>query len=314
MAKYNVHAGHCPQGKGASGATGFLKESVEDRKVKEEVIRLLKSQGHTVYDCTCDTAESQSGCLDKIVSKCNQHSVERDISIHLNSGRSDQRGDGDTGGVEVYVYSGSSKAYDNAEKICAAVAKVLGIANRGVKINESLRVLRSTKSPALLVECCFVDDKDDYERWDAKKCAAAIVKGLTGKNEGSMTDEKQEKAPSKKSTQTKAIFSKPTKKEIVKDLQTSCNKQGFSNQKVDGVAGKNTLAGCRTLRSGASGEITKCMQQLLKYVHGYTLGGYGCDGDFGNATKAAVKKFQKASNLTADGIVGVKTWKKLLGI
>ena len=314
MVKYNVHAGHCPQGKGASGATGFLKESVEDRKVKDEVIRLLKGQGHTVYDCTCDTAESQSGCLDKIVSKCNRHSVKRDISIHLNSGRNDQRGDGATGGVEVYVYSGSSEACNDAEKICVAVSKALGIANRGVKINTSLRVLRTTKSPALLVECCFVDDKDDFEHWDAKKCAAAIVKGLTGKSTASSLGGEKEAVPAKKNTQKKVSSPKPSKKEIVKDLQVACNKQGYSNQTVDGIAGKNTLAGCPTLRSGAAGEITKCMQQLLKYVHGYTLGGYDCDGDFGNATKAAVKKFQKAEGLEPDGIVGLKTWKKLLGV
>lgn len=48
MAKYNVHVGHCPQGKGAYGATGILKESVEDRLVKDEVIRLLKADGYTV--------------------------------------------------------------------------------------------------------------------------------------------------------------------------------------------------------------------------------------------------------------------------
>lgn len=309
MAKYNVHAGHCPQGKGASGAVGFLKESVEDRKVKNEVIRLLKGQGHTVYDCTCDTAESQSGCLDKIVSKCNQHSVKRDISIHLNSGRNDQKGDGSTGGVEVYVYSGRSETYDDAERICQEVSKALGVTNRGVKINTSLCVLRSTKSPALLVECCFVDDKDDYGCWDAEKCAAAIVKGLTGKSAGSTAGKKKETVSAKK-----AQSSKPTKKEIIRDLQTACNRQRYSNQKVDGIAGKNTLTGCPTLRSGASGEITKCMQQLLKYAHGYTLGGYGCDGDFGNATKAVVKKFQKAKGLEPDGIVGKKTWKKLLGV
>lgn len=309
MAKYNVHAGHCPQGKGASGAVGFLKESVEDRKVKNEVIRLLKGQGHTVYDCTCDTEESQSGCLDKIVSKCNQHSVKRDISIHLNSGRNDQKGDGSTGGVEVYVYSSTSDAYGDAERICQEVSKALGVTNRGVKINTSLRVLRATKSPSLLVECCFVDDKDDYMHWDAGKCAAAIVKGLTGKGAGSTAGKKNEDTAVKKTES-----SKPSKKKIIKDLQTACNKQEYSNQKVDGIAGENTLAGCPTLRSGASGEITKCMQQLLKYVHGYTLGGYDCDGDFGNATKAAVKKFQKAKGLEPDGIVGKKTWKKLLGI
>lgn len=34
MAKFNIHAGHCPDGKGASGAVGILKESTEARKVK----------------------------------------------------------------------------------------------------------------------------------------------------------------------------------------------------------------------------------------------------------------------------------------
>lgn len=41
-------------------------------------------------------------------------------------------------------------------------------------------VLRSTKSPAILIECAFVDDKDDADRWDADRCADAIVKALIG--------------------------------------------------------------------------------------------------------------------------------------
>lgn len=182
MAKYNVHAGHCPQGKGASGAVGFLKESVEDRIVKNEVIRLLKAEGHTAHDCTCDVSTTKSGCLAKIVAKCNAHTVDADASIHLNSGRNDSKGDGDTGGVEVFVYSKSSKVYDMAARICKEISKELGIRNRGVKIKTDLYVLRSTKAPALLVECCFVDDKDDYEKWDAKRCAKAIVKGMLNKD------------------------------------------------------------------------------------------------------------------------------------
>ena len=125
MAKYNVHAGHCPQGKGASGAVGFLKESVEDRIVKNEMIRLLKAEGHTAYDCTCDVNTTKSGCLAKIVAKCNAHAVDADASIHLNSGRNDSKGDGDTGGVEVFVYSKSSKVYDMAERICKEISKEL---------------------------------------------------------------------------------------------------------------------------------------------------------------------------------------------
>ena len=176
MGIYNVHAGHCPQGKGAYGAVGVLQESVEDRKVKDEVIRLLRAAGHTVYDCTCEENTTKDGCLAKIVAKCNQHKVDLDISIHLNSGRNDYKGDNSTGGTEVWNYDIKTKAI--SDHICANIANALGIRNRGTKYDTKLYVLRNTKSPALLVECAFVDDKDDANRWDVNKCAKAIVEGI----------------------------------------------------------------------------------------------------------------------------------------
>ena len=176
MAKYNVHAGHCPQGKGAHGAVGLLKESVENRIVKDEVIRLLRAKGHTVYDCTCDENTTKTGCLSNIVKKCNAHKVDLDISIHLNSGRNDYQGDGSIGGVEVWNYS--SKTAEVSGRICSKVTKALGIQNRGTKYDPSLYVLKHTSNPALLIECCFVDDKDDADRWNAKECAKAIVEGV----------------------------------------------------------------------------------------------------------------------------------------
>lgn len=179
MAVYNVHAGHCPQGKGAYGAVGILKESVEDRIVKDEVIRLLRAKGHTVYDCTCEVNTTANGCLQKIVSKCNQHSVTLDVSIHLNSGRNDYKGDNSTGGTEVWNYDTRTKAI--SDRICANIAKELGIRNRGTKYSKSLYVLANTNSLSLLVECCFVDDKDDANHWNAKKCAKAIVEGILNK-------------------------------------------------------------------------------------------------------------------------------------
>lgn len=179
MATYNVHAGHCPQGQGASGAVGILQESVEDRAVKNEVIRLLRAEGYTVYDCTCDENTTKQGCLNKIVAKCNQHSVDLDISIHLNSGRNDYGGDGSTGGVEVWNYD--TKTQKISDRICEAIATELGIHNRGTKYDKDLFVLANTKSKALLVECCFVDDADDAKAWDAKRCAKAIVRGILNK-------------------------------------------------------------------------------------------------------------------------------------
>lgn len=65
------------------------------------------------------------------------------------------------------------------------------------------------------------------------------------------------------------------------------------------------------LRYNAKGEQVKNLQRLL-IAKGYTLKKYGADGDFGEETETAVKAFQKVNNLTVDGIVGQKTWNKML--
>lgn len=188
MAKYNVHAGHNPDGKKACGAVGLIKESTEARKVKELVIKYLKEQGHTVYDCTVDNGTSKNDVLNKIVAKCNAHDVNLDISIHFNSGAKDKKGNGKSTGTEVYVYAVKSKAKDEAANICNELDD-LGFKNRGVKINRNLKVLKSTNAPALLIEVCFVDDKDDVKLYkdNADQVARAIVKGITGKK---VTDKK----------------------------------------------------------------------------------------------------------------------------
>lgn len=177
--RINVHAGHNPAGKVACGAVGLINESAENRKVKDEVIAQLQALGHTVYDCTENNGTGQADVLKKIVNRCNNHAVDLDVSIHFNSGAGDTSGNGKTTGVEAYVYSISSKAKPYAEKICQAIAE-LGFRNRGVKTSSTLYVLKHTVSPAVLIECCFVDDKDDVELYDYQKMAAAIVKGITG--------------------------------------------------------------------------------------------------------------------------------------
>ncbi len=182
MAKYNVHGGHNSI---VPGATSILNEVTEDRKVKNKLISLLKNAGYTVYDCTDDSGRTSGANLANIVAKCNKHSVDLDISIHLNSGRKDTKGDGSTGGVEVFCYDSRTKSV--AEKITDAIAEEFGYHNRGVKYSTGLYVLRNTKSKAILIECCFVDDKDDAKAWNAERCAAAIYKGLTGKAATSST-------------------------------------------------------------------------------------------------------------------------------
>ena len=52
--RINVHAGHTSQNGKACGACGIVKESVEDRKIKDALIKILRERGHTVYDCTSE--------------------------------------------------------------------------------------------------------------------------------------------------------------------------------------------------------------------------------------------------------------------
>lgn len=177
--KFNIHAGHNKKGKIGSGAVGFIDESTEARKLKRLVKKKLIAKGHTVYDCTVNNAPSVLANLQQIVAKCNKHTVDYDISIHFNAGACDQTGNKRTTGTEIYVYSSSSKAKSMAETIVDSIADT-GLTNRGVKINPSLYVLKNTNNPAMLIEVCFVDDKDDYKAYDRKKVAQAIVDALIG--------------------------------------------------------------------------------------------------------------------------------------
>lgn len=52
-------------------------------------------------------------------------------------------------------------------------------------------------------------------------------------------------------------------------------------------------------------NLTKIVQKAV---------GVKDDGLFGNATKKAVIAYQQQNKLTADGIVGINTWKKILGV
>ena len=176
--RINVHAGHNPAGMTACGAVGLINESTENRKVKNEVIRLLKMRNDTVYDCTVDNGKNQTDVLRKIVEKCNAHEADLDISIHFNSAANDSNGDGKTTGTEVYVYSAASSAAPFAARVCREIES-LGFKNRGVKYNRGLYVLKNTKAPAMLIECCFVDDRDDVKLYSYEKMAAAIVRAIT---------------------------------------------------------------------------------------------------------------------------------------
>jgi putative chitinase len=62
------------------------------------------------------------------------------------------------------------------------------------------------------------------------------------------------------------------------------------------------------LKNGSSGSDVKRLQQALKEKGSYAG---EIDGDFGSGTESAVKAFQAAAHLQADGVAGVLTKAKL---
>ena len=318
----NVHGGHNTK---APGASGLLNEVAEDRKVKDLVIAKLRALGHTVYDCTDDDGATANACLKNIVAKCNSHSADLDVSIHFNAAANDPAGNGRTTGTEVLVYSSSSAAAPYAANICAAIA-ALGFRNRGVKERPGLYVLKHTRAPALLVECCFVDDADDAAIYSPEAMAAAIVQGITGQAVPAVPTEQPETPAQPEGYPAQfqrwlnegygagldvdGLWGPKTKAGAVRALQTELNAQFGKGLTVDGLWGPKTRAACVNVKQGASGNLTRIIQGIL-YCRGYDPKGF--DGIFGAGCAAAVKTFQTDAGLSADGIVGKNTWAALLG-
>ena len=181
MTAFSIHAGHNPAGKTACGAVGLLDESKENRLITVELINILREHGYTVYNDTVDNGTSQNDVLNKIIAKSNSHSVSFVFSIHLNSGRNDYPGDGRIGGFEVWVCGMNKGKPELAERIRTNMRN-LGFTDRGTKVSNNLKVLNKTNAPALLLEICFVDDRDDYNLYQkvgykaiAKSIAYAIM-------------------------------------------------------------------------------------------------------------------------------------------
>ena len=64
------------------------------------------------------------------------------------------------------------------------------------------------------------------------------------------------------------------------------------------------------LRKGSTGPEVKSLQKKLLQI-GYYLSSYGADGDYGDATVTAVRKFQKDNSLAIDGEAGPDTLAKI---
>lgn len=106
------------------------------------------------------------------------------------------------------------------------------------------------------------------------------------------------------------IPQKPKVNKNVKAWQKAAKKDGYKTD-TDGIWDK----GCEQLAKIAicknrspkfeDKNLTKIIQKAI---------GVKADGKFGDGTENAVKKYQKKKKLTTDGVVGLTTWKAILGV
>lgn len=293
--KIAVRGGHCPN---VPGSRGIIDELKEDRLVKNAVIKYLNQMGVSVLDVTPpDSTSSSSADLSYGVNKANNWGADLFVSIHFNNAYSTYNG---ALGTEVCVYS----EYDIAGRVVNKMAS-LGFRNRGQKVRTGLYELKHTSMKSMIVEVCFVEATEDvalYKKVGYDYIGKTIAEALF--NRSSRVTPTPTPTPEPVPTPTPQPTSKNYNSWIAR-LQEECNKQGFSNQKVDGIAGPNTLNGSPMVRRGARGNITKLIQEKL---------GISADGIFGANTEVAVKNYQRTNGLSVDGIVGRNTWRKLLNL
>lgn len=65
------------------------------------------------------------------------------------------------------------------------------------------------------------------------------------------------------------------------------------------------------LRFGCESEAVRAAQYLLQ-GRGFSVGFWGCDGEFGQKTKGATQNFQYDRGIECDGVIGPETWGKLI--
>ena len=174
--RIGLDMGHSLSGAG-TGAVGVKKEVDMNRLAGKRLIQMLQEKGHTVVNCTVDSASTSNAQLSGIVAKEKAQPLDYFVSLHLNAST------GSAHGVETYIYNGFWKGKEEvrsfAKRINDELANKIGWYNRGVK-EANYKVLRETNSKAVLVELGFCDNAGDMNKWDTEKIAKALFKGITG--------------------------------------------------------------------------------------------------------------------------------------
>jgi N-acetylmuramoyl-L-alanine amidase len=105
--------------------------------------------------------KSLDDSLNQRVKIANNYNCDLFISIHCNSSTNES-----TKGTETLISARGGQAEKLAKKVNAKLVKKIGLADRGVKVDNeylgyNLKVLEKTKMPAILIETAFISNAND---------------------------------------------------------------------------------------------------------------------------------------------------------
>ena len=164
------HSKKCP------GASKYIDEYTEDRKVAKACLAKLKKLGYTTKAGSNEKATQAA----ELAEKCRiSNAFKADLfgDIHFNACRTTKA----AVGVECYYWPGDKTGKKVAAQVSKDLSKLFGIPNRGAKASRGLYVLRNTNCTAILPEVCFVDSKADtkaYKKSGAEKVGQTIANSI----------------------------------------------------------------------------------------------------------------------------------------
>lgn len=242
---------------------------------EQEVCRsIARDLSVDLIRCGFEVKCGDHGTMYDRVKESNNWKADLHIPIHTNAFN------GKVSGTRLMAYNLTGLGY----KVCEAIMEPLDAITPGTSSNitaqPKLYEIYSVVAPTAYVEVDF-HDVPAVAKWlasNTQSIAEALCKGVCNYYGVDFIPDgsEQEPSPTPKPEPVKSIYGLPT------------------------------------VRSGSSGDVAKIVQGAL-ISHGYSCGSSGIDGVFGVASVSALKEYQAAVGITADGIVGPATWGYILG-
>jgi len=315
-----LDAGHGGYDAGASNGA---------RLEKNDNLRMALAVGKILSDCGVRVVYTRT--TDVFVPLLERSNISNNagadlfVSLHRNASINPS-----ANGVENWVYTQpSQKAVAAADLVLSRVVSAGVQRNRGIQYG-NFSVLRHTKAPAMLLELGFITNAQDNALFDQRfnAYAQAIASGIMSSLGVTCAPTGPEIVPPPppgdytanvryiqstlnsrygQNLVVDGIWGPLSYRSLLRAFQMELNRQFNAGLTVDGVWGPRTRAATPTLRQGARSNLVWLLQAAL-YVNGYPT---ALDGVFGPATDVQVRNFQRANDLTIDGVAGPNTFEKL---